>query len=210
MSFTIWFTGLSGSGKTTLSRLLFRELKCRSLKAELLDGDIIRTNFSQELGFTKKDRDINVRRIGFVSYLLAKNDVISVVAAIAPYRETREQNRKLIDSYVEVHCNCPLETAERRDVKGLYARARAGEIPNFTGISDPYEEPVAPEIVVNTDKESVSESLGKILCYLEEKGFVPMAHECQMIPFTEDDEFQWKNDLARLGFARAVGPGRSK
>ena len=166
--FTIWFTGLSGSGKSTLSRRIYLEIRRRGLKAELLDGDIIRTNFSQELGFTKKERDINVKRIGFLSWLLNKHGIISVVAAIAPYEETRQINRKLIKNYIEVFCNCPLEVVEKRDVKGLYAKARKGLIPHFTGISDPYEPPSNPEIVVYTDKETVEESVNKIINFLEE------------------------------------------
>ncbi|NDY41868.1 adenylyl-sulfate kinase [Dissulfurirhabdus thermomarina] len=205
MSFTIWFTGLSGAGKTTLSRRVYLEIRRRSLRAELLDGDIIRCNFSQELGFTRRDRDINVRRIGFVSYLLTKNDVISVVAAIAPYAEARAQNRRLIGRYVEVFCDCPLEVVERRDVKGLYARARAGEIPNFTGVSDPYEPPEAPEVVVRTDRETVEESTRKVLGYLEEQGLLPPAEACRRCDYSEADEAEWRRNLVALGFARREG-----
>ncbi len=204
MSFTLWFTGLSGSGKTTLSRGVYLELKCRGIKAELLDGDIIRTNFSQELGFTRRDRDINVRRIGFVSYLLSKNGIVSVVAAIAPYAKTRRQNRQLIGDYIEVFCKCPLSVAEKRDVKGLYARARAGEIPSFTGISDPYEEPQAPELVVNTDRETVEESLMKVLSALEDRDLIPYRDQCNICNYTEEDEFHRRQNLAALGFARNV------
>ncbi len=202
MSFTLWFTGLSGSGKTTLSRGIYLELKCRGIKAELLDGDIIRTNFSQELGFTRRDRDINVRRIGFVSYLLSKNGIVSVVAAIAPYAKARGQNRRLIGEYIEVFCNCPLSVAEKRDVKGLYARARAGEISSFTGISDPYEKPQAPELVVDTDTETVEESLIKIISTLEDRGLVPHRDQCSLCNYTEEDEFRRRQDLVALGFAR--------
>ena len=204
MSFTLWFTGLSGSGKTTLSREVYLELKCRGIKAELLDGDIIRTNFSQELGFTKRDRDINVRRIGFVSYLLSKNGIVSVVAAIAPYAKTRDQNRQLIGDYIEVFCNCPLSVAEKRDVKGLYARARAGRILSFTGISDPYEEPQTPELTVDTDRETVEESLAKIISGLEERGLVPRRDQCSLCNYTEEDEFRRRQNLAALGFARNI------
>jgi len=204
VSFTLWFTGLSGSGKTTLSRGVYLELKRRGIKTELLDGDIIRTNFSQELGFTKRDRDINVRRIGFVSYLLSKNDIVSVVAAIAPYVNARQQNRRLIGQYIEVFCNCPLAVAEKRDVKGLYARARAGKILSFTGISDPYEEPQAPELVVDTDRETVKESLMKIISDLEDRGLVPNRDQCKLCNYTEEDEFRRRQDLAALGFARNI------
>ncbi|MCP4668551.1 MAG: adenylyl-sulfate kinase, partial [Deltaproteobacteria bacterium] len=156
--FTLWVTGMSGAGKSTVSYKVYMELKRRNLKVELLDGDIIRANFSQGLGFSKRDRDINVRRIGFVSFLLNRNDIISIVAAIAPYRETRCQNRRLLDSYIEVFCDCPLKTLEQRDPKGLYSQARAGKILNFTGVSDPYEAPESPEVLLNTGDETEEES----------------------------------------------------
>ncbi|AEH45530.1 adenylylsulfate kinase [Thermodesulfatator indicus DSM 15286] len=201
-AFTIWFTGLSGSGKSTLSRRTYLEIKKRGLKAELLDGDIIRTNFSQELGFTKRERDINVKRIGFLSWLLNKHGIISVVAAIAPYEETRQLNRKLIPNYIEVFCNCPLEVVEKRDVKGLYAKARRGEIPNFTGISDPYEPPRNPEIEVFTDKETVAESMQKIISYLEKKGFLPATENNIDPTVIEEEERLLREHLRQLGFAR--------
>ncbi len=202
MGFTLWFTGLSGAGKSTLAMEVYLELRRRSLPAELLDGDLIRTNFSSELGFSRRDRDINVRRIGFVSHLLNKNRVISVVAAIAPYAEARKQNRSLLDRYVEVHVDCPLEVVEQRDVKGLYARARAGEIPNFTGISDPYEVPVEPEIVCHTDAESETESVCKVLGWLEGNGYVARAGACPRVDYGEADEQAWRERLALLGYAR--------
>ena len=202
MSFTVWFTGLSGSGKSTLSSRIYLEMKRRSLAAEWIDGDIIRANFSQELGFTKRDRDINVRRIGFVSHLLTKNRVISVVAAIAPYAEARLANRQLIGNYVEVFCSCPLAVVEERDAKGLYAKARAGQIPNFTGVSDPYEEPTAPEIVVHTDQENPDESTAKIIAALEERGLIPRATECVFCQYTEDDERLVRQSLAQMGYAK--------
>ncbi len=202
MSFTLWFTGLSGSGKSTLSSLVYLELKRRSLAAEWIDGDIIRANFSQELGFSKRDRDINVRRIGFVSHLLTKNRVISVVAAIAPYAEARQNNRQLIGTYLEVFCACPLEVLEARDVKGLYARARAGQVANFTGISDPYEEPTAPEIVVHTDQETPDASAGRIVAELERRGVVPPASACILCDYTEEDERLVREGLASMGYAK--------
>ncbi len=200
--FTIWFTGLSGSGKSTLSRRVYLEIRRRGLKAELLDGDIIRTNFSQELGFTKKERDINVKRIGFLSWLLNKHGIISVVAAIAPYEETRQINRKLIKNYIEVFCNCPLEVVEKRDVKGLYAKARKGLIPYFTGISDPYEPPSNPEIVVYTDKETVEESFNKILDFLEENELLPPVSGDIDPKILEQEEKILREHLRQLGFAR--------
>lgn len=203
MSFTLWFTGLSGAGKTTLSRCVYMELRRRGLAAELLDGDLIRNNFSSELGFSRRDRDVNVRRIGFVSHLLNRHGVISVVAAIAPYAQAREQNRELLETYVEVFVNCPLEVTERRDVKGLYARARAGQIANFTGISDPYEEPAVPEVTCFTDREDVAASVGRVVDYLEGCGLVPPAAQCRLVETCEQDDRQWRSRLARLGYARA-------
>jgi len=167
IGFTIWFTGLPCSGKTTLSRRVFEHIKDLGLKVELLDGDVIRRHFSQELGFSERERKINIRRIGFVSHLLTRNGIITVVAAIAPYKEVREENRKLIGRYVEVFCNCPLEVAEKRDVKGMYKKARLGEIKNFTGISDPYEPPDNPDVLIDTHKEDVEDSVLKIIKYLE-------------------------------------------
>jgi len=201
-AFTIWFTGLSGSGKSTLSRRTYLEIKRRGLKAELLDGDIIRTNFSQELGFTKRERDINVKRIGFLSWLLNKHGIVSVVAAIAPYEETRQINRKLIPNYIEVFCNCPLEVVEKRDPKGLYARARRGEIPHFTGISDPYEPPRNPEVICRTDQESIEESFAKIIGYLERKGLIPMQPLTEIdLVALEEEERLLRERLRTLGFA---------
>lgn len=202
MSFTLWFTGLSGAGKSTLSRHVYLELRRRALAAELLDGDLIRTNFSSELGFTRRDRDINVRRIGFVSHLLNKNGVISVVAAIAPYAEARDQNRALLGRYIEIHVDCPVEVTEGRDVKGLYARARAGDIKNFTGVSDPYEVPRHPEVVCHTDVETVTQSVRKILIWLEGHGMIPEPDVSCRIEYSEKDEQAWRERLARLGYAR--------
>jgi adenylylsulfate kinase len=203
-AFTLWFTGLSGAGKSTISYRVYMELKRRSLKAELLDGDIIRINFSQGLGFSKRDRDINIRRIGFVSYLLNKNDIISIVAAISPYREVREQNRLLLGDYVEVFCDCPLETLEQRDTKGLYKKARTGEVTNFTGISDPYEKPENPEIVLKTDEETEEESFRKVLSYLECHGYIRSRSECQICDYSDDDELALRSHLAGLEFAAKV------
>jgi len=171
--FTLWFTGMSGSGKTTLARLMEKELRARGMKVEVLDGDIIRQNLSKGLGFSKEDRDTNIRRIGFVCKLLTRNGVVAIAAAISPYREVRAEVRRDIGRFVEVYCKCPLEVLIQRDVKGLYRKALAGEIPNFTGISDPYEEPLNPEVVVETDRETPEESVAKILATLEELGYIP-------------------------------------
>jgi adenylylsulfate kinase len=185
MSFTLWLTGISASGKTTLSQRIYDHLKSRGLKVELLDGDLIRAAFNQDLGFTRRDRDIQVHRLGFISHLLNKNEVIAIVGAISPYAATRAKNRQLIDHYIEVFCTCPLEVAKCRDPKGLYAKALAGKILNFTGISDPYEAPEAPEIIVNTDIESIDESTAKILAYLENCGHIPLNEYCPDLNFSE-------------------------
>ncbi|HSO76467.1 MAG TPA: adenylyl-sulfate kinase, partial [Blastocatellia bacterium] len=152
--FTLWFTGLSGAGKTTLARLVEAELLSRGQRVEVLDGDIIRTNLSKGLGFSKEDRDINIRRIGFVCNLLSRNGVIAIAAAISPYREVRDELRNEIASFVEVYVKCPIDVLAERDVKGLYKKALAGEIKNFTGVDDPYEAPVAPEVLVETDVDA--------------------------------------------------------
>jgi len=170
--FTVWFTGLSGAGKSTLAEALQPVLKERGHNVEILDGDIVRTNLSKGLGFSKEDRDTNILRIGFVAHLLARNGVAVITAAISPYRDIRDQNRQLIGDFVEVYARCSIEELTRRDVKGLYEKALRGEIQNFTGISDPYEEPLSPEVVVDTELETMEESLAKILAYLEQRGYV--------------------------------------
>jgi len=170
--FTLWFTGLSGAGKSTLSRMLFERLKAAGARVELLDGDVVRTNLSKGLGFSKEDRDTNIRRIGFVCELLSRNGVIAIAAAISPYREIRREVRERIGDFVEVYCACPLEVLVERDVKGLYRKALAGEIPQFTGISDPYEEPENPEVICYTDRETPEESVGKIWAKLKEMRLV--------------------------------------
>lgn len=171
--FTLWFTGLSGSGKTTLARAVESILRERGLKVEVLDGDIVRQNLSKGLGFSKEDRDTNIKRIGFVCKLLTRNGVAAIAAAISPYREVRDFLRQDIGTFVEVYVKCPLETLVARDVKGLYKKAIAGEIANFTGVSDPYEEPLNPEVLVDTSLETVEESVAKIMARLEELGYVP-------------------------------------
>jgi adenylylsulfate kinase len=169
---TLWFTGLSGAGKTTISDALEIVLRDRGCKLERLDGDIVRENLTKGLGFSKEDRDINIRRIGFVAHLLTRNGVIVLVSAISPYRAIRQEVRETIGDFVEVYVNAPLNVCESRDVKGLYAKARAGEIKNFTGIDDPYEAPLSPEVECRTDLESVDESVGKIVGYLESHGYL--------------------------------------
>lgn len=170
---TLWFTGLSGAGKTTISQAVAAELHARNRNVEVLDGDIVRQNLSKGLGFSKEDRDTNVRRIGFVANLLSRNGVVAVTAAISPYRAIREEIRAQADNFLEVYVQAPLEVCEQRDVKGLYAKARAGEIKGFTGIDDPYEAPDHPEVMCETHLETVAESVAKVLGALEAGGYVP-------------------------------------
>lgn len=170
--FILWFTGLSGSGKTTISKALEPELRARGCKVEILDGDVVRTHLSKGLGFSKEDRDTNIRRIGFVAHLLSRNGVATITAAISPYKAIRDEVRAMSPNFVEIYVKATLEVCETRDVKGMYAKARAGEIKGFTGIDDPYEEPLNPEIICNTDRESVAESVAKILSKLEQLGYI--------------------------------------
>ncbi|HLA10190.1 MAG TPA: adenylyl-sulfate kinase [Pyrinomonadaceae bacterium] len=174
--FVLWFTGLSGAGKTTLATALAADLAKRGVKVELLDGDEVRTNLSKGLGFSKEDRDTNIRRIGYVSRLLARNNVGVIAAAISPYRAVRNEVRRSIEAegaaFIEVFAKCPIEVLAERDVKDLYKKAMAGEIKEFTGVSDPYEEPLAPEVIVETDSETIAESTRKILDELERKNIL--------------------------------------
>jgi adenylylsulfate kinase len=173
--FTVWMTGLSGAGKSTLAAELERELMARGRAVEVLDGDVVRTHLSKGLGFSREDRDTNILRIAFVCALLTKHGAAVISAAISPYAETRRQAREMIGDFIEVHVHAPLEEVIRRDVKGLYAKALRGEIKEFTGVSDPYEAPKAPEVVVHTHRETVQESTAKILLALEERGYIPNA-----------------------------------
>ncbi len=163
---TLWFTGLSGAGKTTISQAVEKELRSRSYNVETLDGDVVRQNLTKGLGFSREDRDENIRRIGFVANLLTRNQVIVLVSAISPYREIRTEVRQRIGNFMEVYVNAPLEVCEQRDVKGLYKKARSGIIKNFTGIDDPYEPPINPEVECRTDKESLEQSVAKVLAQL--------------------------------------------
>jgi adenylyl-sulfate kinase len=170
--FTIWFTGLSGAGKTTVSRLIEKDLRARGFKVEVLDGDVVRENLSKGLGFSKEDRNTNIRRIGFVCELLTRNDVVAIAAAISPYGAVRDENRAKIGRFVEVYCRAPIEVLAERDVKGLYKKALAGEIKNFTGVDDPYEPPLNPEVTVESDKETLEQSAAKVIAKLEELGYI--------------------------------------
>jgi adenylyl-sulfate kinase len=195
--FTLWFTGLPCSGKSTLAEIIAPELKRRGRGVEILDGDVVRTNLTKGLGFSKEDRDENIRRIGFVCGLLSKHGAIAISAAISPYRSVRDEVRSKIENFIEVYVDTPLELCIQRDVKGMYKKALAGEMKNFTGISDPYEAPLHPEILIQTQKESPEESAARILGRLERMGLVEPAHEPA---YTTDEAEKIRARLARLGY----------
>lgn len=172
--FTIWFTGLSGAGKTTISHIVSDEMTDRGCKLEILDGDVVRENLSKGLGFSKEDRDTNIRRIAFVADLLSRNGVPVITAAISPYREIRDEARAMMgDRFIEVYVEASVDACAERDVKGLYKKAFAGEIKEFTGVSDPYEEPLSPEVTLKTEEESPEESAARLIAYLEERDLIP-------------------------------------
>src|SRR5207247_7722929 len=187
--FTIWFTGLSGSGKSTLSEIIEQRLKERGCNVEILDGDIVRTHLSKGLGFSREDRDTNIKRIAFVASLLTRNDVVCISAAIAPYREAREWARREVGDFVEVYVKCPIEVCRQRDVKGLYKLVDEGKIKNFTGVDDPYEEPDHPDVVVESDKETPTESVTRIFTKLIALGYV-------------EHEFLYKDERAQVTASR--------
>lgn len=169
---TIWMTGLSGSGKSTVANLLAGRLRKAGAKVEILDGDVVRTHLSKGLGFSKEDRDTNIRRIGFVCGLLSRHGVIAIAAAISPYRQIRAEVRASTVNFIEVFADCSLDTLVARDVKGLYKKALAGEIKNFTGVSDPYEAPEAPEVRIDSDRQTPEESTDAVWNYLVEHGLI--------------------------------------
>jgi adenylylsulfate kinase len=174
--FTLWFTGLSGAGKTTISNLVEQQLRERGSRVEVLDGDVVRENLSKGLGFSKEDRDTNIRRIAFVADLLSRNGVPVITAAISPYRELRDESRELMGQrFIEVFVKASVEVCAERDVKGLYEKAFKGEIKEFTGVSDPYEEPLNPEIVLDTEHQTPEESASRVISLLEERRLIPAA-----------------------------------
>lgn len=173
--FVLWLTGLSGAGKTTIALALEATLRQRGVRVERLDGDTVRQGLTRDLGFSKADRDRNIERVTYVARLLSRNGVGVIAAFISPYREARQHAREQTTNFIEVYVDAPLETCAARDVKGLYARAFAGELSDFTGVSDPYEAPENPELHLHTDRESVEESAGKVLAYLEARGLIPTA-----------------------------------
>ena len=200
--FTLWFTGLSGAGKSTLAELIEPQLRERGCLVEVLDGDVVRTNLSKGLGFSKEDRDTNIRRIGFVAQLLTRNGVGVITAAISPYRDVRRECREMIgDDFVEVFVKCPVEVCAERDVKGLYKKAMAGEIPHFTGVSDPYEEPEHAEVIVETNLETPEQSAARILAKLEELGFIePLPAAAATASADEDEDDLIRQRLEELGY----------
>ncbi|MYC67132.1 MAG: adenylyl-sulfate kinase [Acidobacteriia bacterium] len=169
---TIWMTGLSGSGKSTVANMLAKRLRAVGARVEILDGDVVRTNLSKGLGFSKEDRDTNIRRIGFVCNLLSRNGVFAIAAAISPYKAIRDEVRAAAGDFVEVFADCPLDTLVKRDAKGLYKKALAGEIKNFTGVSDPYEPPESPEVRVDSSRQTAEESTDIVWQYLIEAGLL--------------------------------------
>jgi adenylyl-sulfate kinase len=198
---TIWFTGMSGSGKTALAIPLEQELRKRGLRVERLDGDIVRQSLTRDLGFSKEDRDRNIERVTFVAKLLTRNGVAVLCSFISPYRAVRAKVREEVGSMVEVYCYAPLEVLVERDVKGLYKKALAGEIENFTGVSDPYEPPENPDVTVDSSTETVEVSLSKILRRLEELGYVPPVEDTPSDEaYTEDEEAEIEARLAALGY----------
>jgi adenylyl-sulfate kinase len=195
---TVWFTGMSGAGKTALAIPLEAELRKRGLKVERLDGDIVRQSLTRDLGFSKEDRDKNIERVTFVAKLLTRNGVAVLCSFISPYRAVRAQVKEEVGNFVEVYCYASLETLIERDVKGLYKKALAGEIENFTGVSDPYEAPENPDVRIDSGAETIEESLGKILRKLEQLGYVPPAEDAE--PYTAEEEAEVEARLAALGY----------
>jgi len=169
---TIWFTGLPSSGKTTIAESLAGVLRGKGYKVERLDGDVIRTNLWKELGFSKEDRDENIRRAAYLAGVFTRNGIMTLTTFISPYRELRQHARERIGNFVEVYVKCPVEICIQRDPKGLYKKAIAGEIKNFTGISDPYEEPLNPEVLIESDKEQIEDSVSRVMDKLKELMYI--------------------------------------
>lgn len=200
--FVLWFTGLSGSGKSTLSKMVEERLLERGVPVEVLDGDEVRLNLSKGLGFSKEDRDTNIRRIGYVAKLLSRNGACAITAAISPYREIRDEVRRSVAekaAFVEAYCECSIEKLMERDVKGLYKKALAGEIANFTGVSDPYEPPLNPEVICHTGEESTDASLNRIMKTLEMMNLIPKDPSAEYSAEEEAEVAKRLKDLGYLG-----------
>lgn len=195
--FTLWFTGLPSAGKSTLAHLVADELRRRGVGHEILDGDVVRTHLCKGLGFSKEDRDENIRRIGFVCAMLTRHGAAAIAAAISPYRAIRDEVRASVGNFVEVYVKASVETCAQRDVKGLYKKALAGEIKNFTGVDDPYEPPLRPELIIETEKESPQESAARIVRTLELLGYLQPVHESAC---TSEEEARIRERLVRLGY----------
>jgi adenylyl-sulfate kinase len=195
--FTLWFTGLPCSGKSTLAEIVAKELESRGRGVEILDGDVVRTHLTKGLGFSKEDRDENIRRIGYVCGLLSKHGAIAISAAISPYRAIRDEVRSKTETFIEVFVDTPLEVCVKRDVKGMYKKAYAGEIKNFTGVTDPYEPPLSAEIVIETQREEPARSAERILENLERMGFIDPADEPA---YSADDVQNIRDRLVKLGY----------
>lgn len=204
--FTIWFTGLSGAGKSTISAIVEQILTERGHKVEVLDGDVVRTHLSKGLGFSKEDRDTNIRRIGWVCEVLTRNDVVAIAAAISPYRAVREEVRDKIGRFIEVYVECPIDTLAERDVKGLYKQALAGKLDHFTGVSDPYEPPLHPEITCYSDgRENPEQSAAKVIAKLEHLGYIERRELAAVASnghdsYDEDEEAEVAGRLRELGY----------
>jgi len=195
--FTLWFTGLPSAGKSTLAQFVAVELRNRGVGVEVLDGDVVRAHLCKGLGFSKEDRDENIRRIGFVCGVLTRHGAAAIAAAISPYRSIRDEVRASIGNFVEVHVKASVETCIRRDVKGLYKKALAGELKGFTGVDDPYEPPLQPELIIETEKESPANSAARILRKLEDLGYVAASAEP---PYSAEEEARIRARLVRLGY----------
>ena len=194
--FTVWLTGLPGSGKTTLSKLVAAEIVRRGEHAEVLDGEVLREDLWPELDFTREGRDMNVKRISYICEMLTRSGIPNIVAAVSPYRETRDKSRYKIGNFIEVHCSCPIEILEQRDSRGLYEKAKSGEIKYFTGVSHPYEEPSDPELVVDTADENPEQTAGRIITKLEEMGYLEPSTES----YSAEEEETINERLKSLGY----------
>ena len=197
---TIWFTGLPCSGKSTVAEFLLNKFRTSGYNVELLDGDVVRTNLTKGLGFSKEDRDTNIRRIGFVAELLTRNGVIVMTAAISPYRAIRDEIRSKITNFLEVYVCCPLEVCIERDVKGMYKKALAGQMADFTGVSAPYEEPLDPELVLHTNEETLEESANKVWERLVKSGYLPEERLPEQAVYTAEEETVIHSRLEKLGY----------